>query len=1103
MRLLNSKILYDDVIELSIDDQKGGEFDVGHTVDLLEDNGTYYLRQRDKFIEAEVNSDILRSLTLAQSEARALTVIVYKTLAGVAVKYAPLSTKSAQDFRLRLEPLVISNIANEAGVQAKIDTVSNWLKQEFCYENEYGHECLLLNSDHSAGYTRLSLLGETKRAVIRKHGKFWEIDKLEPIGRINGPISQYSGTHSFIYTSGDLARQAEELNFALEQHIADAGSYFRLWEKYAEIDWQQNQNLAVAAGFMKYESYEATSTERREYKFKVSPHDLEHFRDKCSTALEAMGQSFTWSGIDLQIGKQLPEWLDDHAAVDSSNRKPTLLFDARVDEGGWITAEANAKPSNNNGYIFLSLNGTLKQHQRKQAAFDALKKSQNPLPQLRFILEDQSISAAGRRKKIRPESESLKKKLGNKKLNEGQRKALKVALNTPDIALIIGPPGTGKTQVISALQHRLAEEGDRVGAPVQYQTLLTSYQHDAVDNVVARSGVFGLPALKVGGRYGTETTDRNLEVRSWIAKRVAQLEETLKQETGNYPELEAYEQLTLESQLVKSASGSEELARCLAQLMRTLQLLQDKHGVNISADLLTDLVRLKSRYGETITSLSTKELSGLRRRIKALRTTQIAFDDDGEARLSELQGFLGAIDAPNGWIEKLCQLTKMGFDELAYEEIKLQMLTALKPKYVPKRKRLISAEDVGILDEVVEKVEEQLLENPFVAQLSKRAHYVETLKTNERRVQSSLEDYVAVLGATCQQAAGEQVHQLKSVSHSASVTFKSVIVDEAARANPLDLMIPMAMAQERVILVGDHRQLPHMLEPRVEAELQESKEELITASELLKQSLFERLYHTLKRLDDESIDKRVAMLDTQYRMHPRLGDFVSEHFYEAAGLPKVKSGLLAEDFRLDVPDYEGRVGAWIDVPYSHGKASSKNGSKYRDVEAQRVADEAFKLLVARPDLSVGVITFYAAQRDLIQEKMVSKGVLSRVRGGFSVEPDYELTEGGDERFRVGTVDAFQGKEFDVVLLSPVRSWSMPSQLNEHEVNKRLGFLRIPNRINVAMSRQKLLLIIIGDQSLADPVLNGYLPDAERDLSQKLLLGFPAFYSEFCSEKWDT
>lgn len=90
----------------------------------------------------------------------------------------------------------------------------------------------------------------------------------------------------------------------------------------------------------------------------------------------------------------------------------------------------------------------------------------------------------------------------------------------------------------------------------------------------------------------------------------------------------------------------------------------------------------------------------------------------------------------------------------------------------------------------------------------------------------------------------------------------------------------------------------------------------------------------------------------------------------------------------------------------------------------------------------------------------------KVRGDGSVSLE--------ERLRVGSVDAFQGKEFDVVLLSSVRTYrpARPGQAPEDEadhekrLNRQFGFLRLPNRMNVAMSRQRQMLICVGDAALA-------------------------------------
>ena len=420
----------------------------------------------------------------------------------------------------------------------------------------------------------------------------------------------------------------------------------------------------------------------------------------------------------------------------------------------------------------------------------------------------------------------------------------------------------------------------------------------------------------------------------------------------------------------------------------------------------------------------------------------------------------------------------------------------------------MKTEQSNRLGELIEELEASLVNSPRLGQLYYRKKYLDSLMFERKQVQNSLKEYSAVLGATCQQAAGEAMVGVKSVEHSSNINFDSVIVDEAARANPLDLMIPMSMARKRVVLVGDHRQLPHMLEPRVEKELQDKNELEITEHEILQQSLFERLYHSLSKYEkDGSTDhKRVVMLDTQFRMHPELGSFVSEEFYELFGLPPVKPGLDESYFPLDVPGYEGKIAAWIDVEQSKGKMSSKNGSKYRDCEAEIIADEAYKILMARPDLSVGIITFYAAQRDHIIEKMVERKVMEHTASGSKVVSEYRMTkpssdEQPEERFRVGSVDAFQGKEFDVVLLSTVRSWNEPDKITQDTVNNQLGFLRIPNRINVAMSRQRRLLIVVGDKSLASSSLDQLMPESTRiSANEKLLVGFPKFFNELCQKE---
>ncbi|MDF5954159.1 AAA domain-containing protein [Pseudomonas aeruginosa] len=107
--------------------------------------------------------------------------------------------------------------------------------------------------------------------------------------------------------------------------------------------------------------------------------------------------------------------------------------------------------------------------------------------------------------------------------------ALDAALNTPDLAIIIGPPGTGKTQVIAALQRRLAEEAEERN--IAAQVLISSFQHDAVDNALDRSDVFGLPGARVGGKRSA--SDEASLIDPWLERHVAHLQEKLPRSTAS------------------------------------------------------------------------------------------------------------------------------------------------------------------------------------------------------------------------------------------------------------------------------------------------------------------------------------------------------------------------------------------------------------------------------------------------------------------------------------------------------------------------------------------------------------------------------------------
>jgi superfamily I DNA and/or RNA helicase len=230
----------------------------------------------------------------------------------------------------------------------------------------------------------------------------------------------------------------------------------------------------------------------------------------------------------------------------------------------------------------------------------------------------------------------------------------------------------------------------------------------------------------------------------------------------------------------------------------------------------------------------------------------------------------------------------------------------------------------------------------------------------------------------------------------------------------------------------------------------------------------------------EKIDgiKRTVTLDKQYRMHPVLGQFVSDVFYREHG-EAFTSGRDSSEFLHGLKRYGGAVAAWAEIPFAKGREYGKH-SKRRGVEARWIAEEAKRIMNERPDFSVGVISFYSAQVDEILMQMEKVGLAEVMEDGtLRIADTWRETRDQSgklkERLRVGTVDAFQGKEFDIVFLSMTRSNDL-SSTDQTLARKKFGHLMLENRLCVAMSRQQRLLVVVGDpEMLRGPTAEETMP----------------------------
>lgn len=833
-----------------------------------------------------------------------------------------------------------------------------------------------------------------------------------------------------------------ELDFIVE----NSNSYLALWKEYNSLEMESILDKAKQFGWLRYDNHEMLHNGDRRF------HLLRE--DNLEESLKMLVDSRYFS---LEASEHQPQF----DTIEGRKTKSKSFF-GQVEHVDLYNLSIDLRPSNSDedlsppakGFLFISLSGDITRLERRRIAEKLITTATCPMPQLGLILENQRVPTRRTRqhKALSPDT----KKVFNGSPTSRQEQALKVALNTPDIALIQGPPGTGKTKVISALQVRLAEISEDSGNSVSHRLLLTSYQHDAVENAAERSVVFGLPAVVVGRTKGNEGLDN---VDRWRRSRIEALE--AKFATLPLPESANLRQVrNLVASYILTPGSRQQTAALIREIF---ELTKGKIKGELSDRLLEYSNRLAKGQNLQDTENSDERELALHS-VKSIRTDPIAFSDDGPRtamkalkRLAPLQVLETSdrqlLQNAFEWME---EETPPFLGELAL--LRDRLLEKLIPQEVTVTTTVADPEIETLLTEVREAMYERVRQSSAGVE-AVLSEYLEDLKADPEGVREMLRHYTVVLAATCQQSSGKE---MRSATGSNDTVFETVIVDEAARANPLDLFIPMSKAERRIILVGDHRQLPHILEEDVERQLGQSTEATKNA---LKKSLFERLFMQMKELEKLDGIKRTVTLDTQYRMHPILGDFVSRTFYEYHGELPIRAGRPEEEFVHNLPGYENTVAAWINVPLRAGK-ESKGRSKSRPVEAKRIAQELKKLIENDTRLTFGIIAFYLEQVNEIRKALCEVDIAELADDGtYQIASAYRETRNNEgkivERLRVGTVDAFQGKEFDVVFLSMTRSNDI-NAVNQELYPKKYGFLMLENRLCVAMSRQQRLLIAVGD-----------------------------------------
>lgn len=1025
---------------------------------------TYWLQIDEYRIEIEGltvkdNSELER---ITQSNSINLLVISKNSKAEIKSKLLTSIVSIPEGIEIGLTDIIIDDIEKKFSKARQFKNKINWstinmdwLSNELIIQDTEKQQILLDNSPGASGFR---IFGKSIAIDVKKN----ENEQFEII-RILKRKNPFNPT--FLLTGNikikDISKTATlRKNTELKLNRIDSTErYIKTWERYQKKEKESNLKDVENRGFLTITKIKRIS----ENKYKL---DFDK-NENTDNWLKIESGSF----IDLNNKQEFPNF---NSYEDRNNEK--IICKICSKQINHLIVETDNEINIVKSSIFyacLSLLGNVIMNSRRTRSLEEIRNNATPMPVLSAVLEGVDYDSVIRRK-IKPITSQVKKEFGEFGPNEMQELALDVALNSPDITIIQGPPGTGKTKVISALAKRLTEIYKDSGKAPEMDILLTAFQHDAVENMATRTEVLGLPALKF-----SNTQHQSIDViEKWIIKQTEKVE-------ANQNEIEPNESELIYNDIVASYLS---YIKTLNQEKAKNDLLKIRNE-NISIlpdDVLDDISNLTKKEIKTDEAIKDKIIDI----INNIRTEQISYEDDGEINLRRyLKNYIRYKDElpviENKLITEFENILNIedisSIDFIRLTNMKLELLEVIKSIDINKKIKLSNAKIESVFKKTIDFYSNQIQSSGSI--YSVLSEFQNDLNSNKDIVKATIQNYVALATSTVQGSKGKEITTVKPDP------FDTVIVDEAARANPLDLLIPLTSAKRRIVLVGDHRQLPHIVDNAIQKELEEDKSAAKDVSKFLKDSLFERFYNSLKKLNEKDGIQRVVTLNTQYRMHPVIGNFISKTFYEKYGDPKINSGTPAEKLSHNIPQYKSKVAISINIPNIKGEEKKQSGSTFRPIEAKEAIRRAKEILDHDPSISVGVITFYSRQVTELFIEAKKVGIVEKNESGNNIiTKPFQKTIKGEERFRIGSVDAFQGKEFDVVILSFVRSNNIQVE-SPKDIRKKYGFLTSYNRLNVAMSRAKKLLITVGDEEMFK------IPQAEDHI-----YGLYAFYKELINSE---
>ena len=353
-------------------------------------------------------------------------------------------------------------------------------------------------------------------------------------------------------------------------------------------------------------------------------------------------------------------------------------------------------------------------------------------------------------------------------------------------------------------------------------------------------------------------------------------------------------------------------------------------------------------------------------------------------------------------------------------------------------------------------------------------------------------EYVNVFAATCSECGSRNFGDTYQMTFNQNSERKSepefdlVIMDEASKATPPELVLPLTLGK-KVVIIGDHKQLPPMIDEKEFGEALEAvgAKKLIEdwTKEDYKVSQFEKLFKNAPK-------NFVASLDTQFRMHEQIMNCISEFYSDQEEL---ENGLICGiKGEMNIADFNVKASRWhgiSSVPFIEQKhhaiwvnvetPEDKVGTSYENSGEIQAIQTVLRALTKAEgfeqyqnhfkkdeDKEIGIITYYMPQMQSIRKAMYPQFSKNEWRNfeQHKFENEFQLP------LRINTVDRFQGMERNIIIVSTVRSNKQYKEergkkipIDNNKYPFALGFARELQRINVGFSRAKRLLIVVGNE----------------------------------------